>query len=78
MKHFSPLSEWSAPPVRLEDFVVGDAWQALPFDIQVAVARLWCVEQVPGQVSGRLYWTTQMVAEGAPRETAAQHNHGSR
>lgn len=76
MKHFTPLSEWSAPSVRLEDYL-GDAWRGLPFDIQVAVARLWLLEQEPSPASGRLSWTTAMIAEGAHRETVAQHNHGS-
>jgi hypothetical protein len=45
MKDFAPLSEWSAPPMRLEDFVLTSAWQALPFSIQSAVAHIWRGEQ---------------------------------
>ena len=78
MKQLTPLSEWSAPSVRLEDYVLGDAWRGLPVDIQVAVARLWILEQELSPASGRLSWMTAMIAEGAHRETVAQHNHGSR
>lgn len=31
--------------MRLEDFVLGPAWHALPFDIQVGLAHIWLAEQ---------------------------------
>jgi hypothetical protein len=49
MQQFTPSSEWSAPSVKLEDFVLGDAWQNLPFEIQVALAHIWLGEQEPKQ-----------------------------
>ena len=63
MQQFTPLSEWSAPPTKLEDFVLGAAWQALPFDIQVALAHIWLAEQEASQVSERLLWTTASVGK---------------
>ena len=69
MQQFTPLSEWHAPPVRLEDFVLGAAWQALPFEIQVGVAHIWLSEQEAAQ-SARLLWTTATVAERTRGERA--------
>jgi hypothetical protein len=55
MKDFAPLSEWSAPPIRLEDFVLTSNWQALPFSIQSAVAHIWRGEQdTSAQAQNRL------------------------
>ena len=70
MRQFEPLSEWHAPPVRLEDFVLGAAWQALPYEIQVGVARIWLSEQKAGQVSNRLLWTTATVAKGFSKSSS--------
>ena len=33
--------------MKLENFVLGPAWQALPFDIQVGLAHIWLAEQPP-------------------------------
>ena len=63
MQQFTPLSEWHAPLVRLEDFVLGAAWRALFFDIQVGLAHIWLSEQEAG-CPARLLWTTATVAEG--------------
>ena len=63
MEQFRPVSEWCAHPVRLEDFVRSNAWQTLPFDIQVGLAHIWLAEQEASKVSERLLWTTAMVAE---------------
>jgi hypothetical protein len=45
MEKFEPRSEWSAPAARLEDFVRGAAWHALPLPIKVALAHIWRSEQ---------------------------------
>ena len=62
MIKFTPVSEWSAPPVRLEDFVLGATWQQLPFDIKVALAHIWLREQETDKLSARLLWTTEDVS----------------
>ena len=63
MIKFTPLSEWTAPPMRLEEFVLGATWQALPFDIQVAMAHIWLREQNLDQVAARLLYTTTNVTQ---------------
>ena len=78
MEQFTPLSEWSAPPVRLEDFVRSAAWQVLPFDIRVALARIWLREQAAHLVSARMLWTTATIAEGPIRESAEHRIESSR
>ena len=45
MKDFVPMSEWSAPAIRLEAFVLTPAWRALPLPIKAALARVWRAEQ---------------------------------
>ena len=54
MQQFTPLSEWDAPSVRLEDFVLSAEWQALSFDIQVGLAHIWLREQGARQTVERL------------------------
>jgi hypothetical protein len=65
MIKFTPLSEWTAPSMRLEEFVLGATRQALPFDIRVGVAHIWLREQNLDQVAARLLCTTTKVAEAA-------------
>ena len=62
MTKFTPVSEWSAPPQRLEEFVLSERWQELPFDIKVALAHIWLREQEADKLSARLLWTTENVA----------------
>lgn len=38
------LSEFTAPPIRLEDYVRRPEWAALPMQIKVAVVHLWRAE----------------------------------
>jgi hypothetical protein len=52
--------------MRLEDFVLTAAWEALPYSIQVAISHIWLSEQQSDGISGaRLLWTTTKVAEAA-------------
>jgi hypothetical protein len=63
MDLFAPRSEWSAPPIRLEDFLMSPAWQSLPFDIKVAFAHLWMAERrSPEASTSQSLWTTAKVA----------------
>lgn len=44
-KTFEVTSEWSSLPIRMEDFMRGATWRALPISIKVALAHIWCAEQ---------------------------------
>jgi hypothetical protein len=41
------LSEFTAPHIRLEDYVRRPEWIALPLPIKVALVNLWRSEQPP-------------------------------
>jgi hypothetical protein len=38
------LNEFTAPPIRLEDYVRRPEWASLPMQIKVAVVHLWRAE----------------------------------
>jgi hypothetical protein len=68
MQKWSPTSEWSPAPTRLETFVQSASWQSLPFIIKVSLARLWVSEQPVGSASSPLRSTADLVPPaGSPR-----------
>jgi hypothetical protein len=40
-----PMTEWTAPRIRIEDFIKRPEWRALPLAIQVSVIQLRRGEQ---------------------------------
>ena len=42
-----PSNEFTATPIRLEDYVRRPEWAALPLPIKVAVVHLWRAEHDP-------------------------------
>ena len=62
-----PSSEFSATPIRLEDFVQRSAWAALPFTIRLAVVHLWRSEQEDYQADVS---ETALLGDSCPRDLA--------
>jgi hypothetical protein len=66
----SPSSEFSATPIRLEDFVQRPAWSALPLPIQLAVIHLWRSEQDYPALEDQDSEVAALVGESCPRDLA--------